>query len=101
MAIALGLIVQYSEMVPDRTHFHFAVELRASGDVIGNCNLSNAVEGGVAYLGWHFGRAHSGFGYATEAASEVIRFGLEDRKVLKSTQIVSNSTRQVFASWRR
>jgi RimJ/RimL family protein N-acetyltransferase len=49
----------------------WAVTLRASGAVIGDCGAVPQVVDGVAELelGWHLHPAHQGRGYATEAAA--------------------------------
>lgn len=49
----------------------WAVVLRTTGELIGRCGLSPEQIDGVSEweLGWTFGRAHWGHGYASEAAA--------------------------------
>lgn len=70
----------------DRTSFHFIVELKGTGIVIGTIGVSNVwPSSSIAALGWHFGHAYSGRGYATEAGKTLLRFTFADRKVARVT----------------
>jgi RimJ/RimL family protein N-acetyltransferase len=55
----------------ERGHGSYAVMLRSSGELVGDCGfLLQQVEGAAEVeLGYHVGRAHWSRGYATEAAS--------------------------------
>jgi RimJ/RimL family protein N-acetyltransferase len=56
----------------------WAVELKATGDVIGAAGLTTLEDGPEIEVGYRF-REHSwGNGYATEAALESIRFGFDE-----------------------
>ncbi len=73
----------YSKLIAwaSRPHFHLAITLRESSMVIGTCSISNAMPAStIARIGWHIGSSASGFGYATEAGRELIRFGFMERK---------------------
>ena len=50
----------------------------ASGPPIGTVMLRPLPESDDVEVGWHFGRAHWGNGYATEAARGALRRGFED-----------------------
>jgi len=54
-----------------------AVELRASGDVVGAAGLKHLADGPEIELGYRFREQHRGKGYATEAARASIEFGFE------------------------
>jgi [ribosomal protein S5]-alanine N-acetyltransferase len=63
----------------DRYKFDFAVCLATDGRLIGGCGLRREVQRSlVANLGWAINPDYQCQGYATEAASELIRFGFEE-----------------------
>ena len=66
----------------------FAVVLKSTGEVIGNCGLMRQeVEGeSMLEVGYHFRREHWGRGYATEAARGCMAYAFEH---LKAERIVS------------
>ncbi len=65
-----------------RPFYKLAVVLKNGGDLIGSCNLSDAVLGGAAAnIGWHYGYRFRNNGYATEAARVLLDFGFEFIKV--------------------
>jgi ribosomal-protein-alanine N-acetyltransferase len=65
-----------------RTKFAFAVTLRATGEVIGNCNIrKNQSEDRVAEIGYELAPAHWGNGYATEAACAIVAMGFNELKL--------------------
>lgn len=47
--------VEYSE----RLCLVYSIQERRTGNLIGICNLSNAVEAGSSNIGWHIGSAYS------------------------------------------
>jgi RimJ/RimL family protein N-acetyltransferase len=55
----------------------FAVEARDERTLIGTVGLTVSASNDRAELGYWFGRAYWGYGYATEAARAVVRFGFE------------------------
>jgi [ribosomal protein S5]-alanine N-acetyltransferase len=66
----------------DRIGFHFVVELRETGETIGNIGISGAWRGStVASIGWHFGVSYARRGYATEAARALLTFSFAERQV--------------------
>jgi RimJ/RimL family protein N-acetyltransferase len=57
----------------------FAVELRSTGEVVGDCGLHwDDSEHRQGEIGFIVHPGHQGQGYATEAAREVLRIGFED-----------------------
>lgn len=82
----------------------FAVELRATGELIGFTGLSvpdflpevlPAVE-----VGWRLGRPYWGRGFATEAAVAAVRFGFEDRRlerIISIAQVGNDASERVMA----
>lgn len=64
--------------ISPRPFYTLAVELKADGTLIGNCNISNAeAESVETNIGWHYGHRFRGRGYATEAARALLDFGFE------------------------
>ncbi|HVP67952.1 MAG TPA: GNAT family protein [Anaeromyxobacteraceae bacterium] len=62
-----------------RVEFFLAAALRTSGEVIGVSGLTLAANNpAAASLAYTFERRHWGQGYATETASEMMRFGFEN-----------------------
>ena len=59
-----------------RKRFAFAVTLKATGQVIGNCNIrKNRPEDRVAEMGYEIAPHYWGNGYATEAARAIVELG--------------------------
>lgn len=62
-----------------RLNRQLAIVERASGAMIGNCGIRiNDPEIGEANIGYELDPGYWGRGYATEAASAIVRFGFED-----------------------
>jgi [ribosomal protein S5]-alanine N-acetyltransferase len=62
-----------------RLKFQLAVTLRENGALIGNCGIRLEKSGSrVGDIGYEFSPDYWGKGYATEAASEIVRFGFEE-----------------------
>lgn len=70
----------------------FAVELRETGEVIGDCGIIPIARSGTDWndysqrgpeieLGYRLARAHWGRGYATEAAREAVRYAFQDLRL--------------------
>ncbi len=77
----LAKAIGWAKISP-RPFYKLAVVLKNGGDLIGNCNLSDAVpESVAANIGWHYGYRFRGNGYATEAARALLDFGFEFVKV--------------------
>jgi ribosomal-protein-alanine N-acetyltransferase len=74
-------IIDKAHTEQPRTHYHFAIVERATGDVIGRCALrlldSDSYDGTLRQgdIGYVLARAAWGCGYATEAALAMIRSG--------------------------
>lgn len=80
------LSAKYASLVPleSRSYLNFAVSLRDTLTPIGLCGLSFVKKGSHrALLGWHFSNRFRGFGYAPEAARELMRIAFEERGVLR------------------
>ena len=59
-----------------RSRIQLAIAIAASGELIGNVGLRRpAAEALVAEIGFELSALHWGLGYATEAASALLRFG--------------------------
>jgi [ribosomal protein S5]-alanine N-acetyltransferase len=62
-----------------RGKFQFAVTLRETGELIGNCGIRrHARYGWDADIGYEYSADHWGKGYATEAANAVLSFGFRE-----------------------
>lgn len=62
-----------------RKKFAFAVTVKATGQLIGNCNIrKNKPEDRVGEIGYEIAPTHWGNGYATEAARSILAFGFEE-----------------------
>jgi [ribosomal protein S5]-alanine N-acetyltransferase len=71
-------------------HGLWAVILKSSGEVIGNCGLIKQKVDGVDELevGYHLRRDHWGKGYATEAAQACRDYGLEHYPVSRIISLI-------------
>ena len=54
--------------------FQFAVELRGTGQLIGDCGLKTEEDGRQAEIGFTLSREHQGKGYASEAVSRLLDY---------------------------
>lgn len=91
-----GLLASQRE-VP-RTRFELAVEERASGRVIGACDLS-LIERDVADLGYMLGAPDWGKGFATEIALALLDaafFGLRAQRVISTVDINNRASIRVL-----
>ncbi len=62
-----------------RCKVQLAITIAASGELIGNVGLRRPAAGAqVAEMGFELSSMHWGLGYATEAASALLRFGFEE-----------------------
>lgn len=62
-----------------REKFQFAVTLRETGELIGNCGIRrHDRHGWDADIGYEYSAAHWGKGYATEAARQVLTYGFRE-----------------------
>jgi RimJ/RimL family protein N-acetyltransferase len=61
---------------------------RSSGRIIGHCGLQRLEGGDEVEVGYYFGRASWGQGYATEAARACLRFGFHDRDLARIVAVV-------------
>jgi RimJ/RimL family protein N-acetyltransferase len=78
-----GLLASQSEI--PRSRFELAVEVRASGRVIGACDLS-LIERSVVDLGYMLGLAEWGQGFATEIARALVDAAFLD---LRAERVIS------------
>ena len=97
------MMARYAQEVPlaSRSRLAWAIALRDTHELVGMCSLSNAHAGSSrACIGWHLSHKFSGFGYATEAAREVMRFAFEERRVARlyaDCYEANAANRRVFA----
>ena len=70
-------IARYLESSRVSAGYSFAVCLRDSLEVIGECGITTEARHGRGELGYWCGAAHRGNGYITEAARAVMAFGFE------------------------
>ena len=64
----------------------WALESKATGELVGRAGFLNPAGWPGFELGWTLGKAHWGKGYASEAAREALRYGFE---VLKRDRVIS------------
>lgn len=69
----IEMVLDMQNQAP-RSGFELAVELKISGELIGGCGL-HAIEPKQGEIGYCFAKEHWGNGYASEAASALLRFG--------------------------
>lgn len=63
----------------ERDYGIWAVERKGDGVLLGNCGLQILSKAGEPEIDFLFGREHWGIGYATESATEAIRWGFTER----------------------
>jgi RimJ/RimL family protein N-acetyltransferase len=54
--------------------FQFAIELKQTGTLIGDCGLKTEVDGRQAEIGFTFSRAYQGRGFASEAVARLLDY---------------------------
>src|SRR3712207_3176836 len=59
--------------------FQFAIELKETGALIGDCALKVEQDGRQAEIGFTLSREHQGKGYAAEAVSRLLDYAFGDR----------------------
>ena len=92
----------YARLVPvaDRGVLELAVERRSDGALLGTCTLAHVDGCADMRVGWHFGQAHAGQGYATEAAAALIRHAFAERgatRVIGDCFAANAASRRIFA----
>jgi RimJ/RimL family protein N-acetyltransferase len=71
-----------SQYEQPRTKFQLAIALRENQQLIGNCGIRmKSADAHEADIGYELDPKYWGHGYATEAASAMVRFGFEELKV--------------------
>lgn len=74
----LQMFLDYQKERP-RKNFQLAMVLKEHGQLIGNCGVRmNDADLREANIGYELASQHWDKGYATEAASEILRFGFTD-----------------------
>lgn len=69
--------------------FQFAIELKRTGELVGDCALKvDAEEHYQAEIGYTFSREHQGKGYATESTSRLLDYAFEDLNLHRVVAIV-------------
>ncbi len=77
----------------------WAVELRATHEMIGVTGLMHLADGPEIEVGYRFLRKHWGSGYATEAALAAIQFGLDElrlERIVAVTHPTNRASRHVM-----
>lgn len=72
---AILAVKKYIGQIESQGWARFAVVLKKTNTIIGFCGYDHY--NGELDFGWRLGKAHWGKGYATEAAKEVFRLGVE------------------------
>ena len=72
---AIKAVEKYSGQIEQQGWARFALELKESNELIGFCGFDHY--NGELDFGWRLAKKHWGKGYATEAAKEVLRLGVE------------------------
>lgn len=72
---AIKAVEKYSGKIEQQGWARFALELKESDELIGFCGFDHY--NGELDFGWRLAKKHWGKGYATEAAKEVLRLGVE------------------------
>jgi RimJ/RimL family protein N-acetyltransferase len=87
---ALRWITRSQERYRSDGYGLFAVVLKSSGEVIGNCGLMRQeVEGeSMLEVGYHFRRDHWGHGYATEAARSCMTYAFHNLAARKVVSLI-------------
>jgi len=70
--------MQFLHNIENGRELHLAVTLLSDGRLVGGAGLNPAEQHQHAELGYWLGVPHWRNGYATEAASELLRYGFED-----------------------
>lgn len=78
----IDLAIAKSQESPP-TDFYFAVVLKETGELIGDCELRSS--GDSAKLGWILRRSHWRRGFGTEIGKALLRFGFEELKLHRIT----------------
>ena len=74
---AHAFIRQCGRRLMDRTGYHWGVETKAGGELVGGVSIEVNKEHLSAEAGYLIGKAHWGNGYAPEALQHVMRWGFE------------------------
>ena len=78
MAQAVQAIARIRAADEDGSELRFGIELRETGELVGNCALHHFVESSRrCELGYALGSAHWGKGYASEALRALLAHGFE------------------------
>jgi ribosomal-protein-alanine N-acetyltransferase len=79
------------KLIDHQTKFGFslwAVELRATGEILGDCGLKTLEAGPEIEVGYRFGKAHWGQGYATEGAAASVEYGFNTLQLPRIVAVV-------------
>jgi RimJ/RimL family protein N-acetyltransferase len=68
--------------------FQFAVELKETGQLIGDCGLKTEKDGRQAEIGFTLSREHQGIGYASEAVSRLLDYAFANLGLHRVVAIV-------------
>ena len=77
--------------------FQFAIELKETGDLVGDCALNVEQDGRQAEIGYTLAREHQGKGYASEAVSRLLDYAFGDLGLHRVVAITDRENKPSFA----
>jgi RimJ/RimL family protein N-acetyltransferase len=77
--------------------FQFAIELKETGALIGDCALKVEQDGRQAEIGYTLSREHQGKGYASEAVSRLLDYAFGDLELHRVVAITDQENEPSFA----
>jgi RimJ/RimL family protein N-acetyltransferase len=77
--------------------FQFAIELKETGALIGDCALKVEQDGRQAEIGFSLSREHQGKGYASEAVSRLLDYAFGDLGLHRVVAITDQENEPSFA----
>jgi RimJ/RimL family protein N-acetyltransferase len=95
---AIAMIEEMKSLQPGTPGewFQFAIELKETGALIGDCALKVERDGRQAEIGFTLSREHQGKGYASEAVSRLLDYAFGD---LGLHRVVAITDRENEPSW--
>jgi RimJ/RimL family protein N-acetyltransferase len=81
--------------------FQFAIELKETGALIGDCALKVEQDGRQAEIGYTLSREHQGKGYASEAVSRLLDYAFGDLGLHRVVAITHQENEASFALLKR
>jgi RimJ/RimL family protein N-acetyltransferase len=96
---AIAMIEELKSLQPGTPGewFQFAIELKATGALIGDCALKVERDGRQAEIGFTLSRGHQGEGYASEAVSRLLDYAFGDLGLHRVVAITDQENEPSFA----